>query len=757
MKTTRLIFKLIGVFVLFALFTNCSDKDPDSPTPPKILPANSTSLAVDTDTLFWERMAGTTTLSIVGKNLTEEISVSTKDSSWCSTLLSQTSVGDTLYNLEISYQTNNEYSLRTNEIQIRSGSISYTIPVVQQGLSETKYGIEVDVKVSIASGTASSFQGNEGIEKSFDGNYNTIYHSAWNNRGADYFPITLTYNLAEADTINYLIYYPRKSGANGRFKKFQIITIANGTETNHGTYELPNAGTPKRIEFSSPQTGVTSVKFIIEEGYGDGKGFASCAEMEFYKFNPKKFDYRTIFTDPSCSEIKTGIGMEQINSISNRFFRDLATEIYSGNYNTEFRVQTFQSYQHPDIQARINKTNTYGLRDNPTGMYALSGDEIIILADSINSNLSVSVFLQNPQSTVNGTQFALHTGVNTFKAPHDGLMYIMYYTDTGTEPDVKLHFALAGENGYFDRNKHTNDDYLRMINKAPFRHFDLKGDWVVMTFDTDVYREVTPDAMSLVKSYDELMLLEQDIMGLIKYDKQYKNRAYFVVTYQKDAYMYSTSYHTAYHESTLKEILNPIKIRRGAVWGPAHEVGHTHQTRPGILWIGLTEVTTNIYSLHVQTSWGNTSRLTNDGRYEPAVKEIVEGKIPHAKGGLWHKLVPFWQLKLYCDAIGKPDFYKDLHELIRTTPNPVGDGQCQLQFVKKACQAAQLDLTEFFEQWGFLTPVEILVEDYSKRTLKVTQEEVDTIKAEIKAMDLDKPKHSNIYLITDGNTDNYKN
>ncbi|MDD3310285.1 MAG: BACON domain-containing carbohydrate-binding protein, partial [Dysgonamonadaceae bacterium] len=57
----------------------------------------------------------------------------------------------------------------------------------------TDNDIKDDIKVPIKSGSASSFQKNEEIEKSFDGQMSTLYHSLWDNSATNYFPITLEY------------------------------------------------------------------------------------------------------------------------------------------------------------------------------------------------------------------------------------------------------------------------------------------------------------------------------------------------------------------------------------------------------------------------------------------------------------------------------------------------------------------------------------------------------------------------------------
>ena len=104
--------------------------------------------------------------------------------------------------------------------------------IVQHGLNEYNGGtgedIEGDIKVKVVSGTDTSHQGEDVIGKSFDGDYSTLYHSNWSNGGANYFPITLTYNFAEVSDVDYLIYYPRPSGYNGNFKEVEIQYSEDG-------------------------------------------------------------------------------------------------------------------------------------------------------------------------------------------------------------------------------------------------------------------------------------------------------------------------------------------------------------------------------------------------------------------------------------------------------------------------------------------------------------------------------------------------
>ena len=62
------------------------------------------------------------------------------------------------------------------------------------------------------------------------------------------------------------------------------------------------------------------------------------------------------------------------------------------------------------------------------------------------------------------------------------------------------------------------------------------------------------------------MYSEQQLLGLEKYDKMFRNRMYLNVMYH--SYMYATAYHTGYNRTTMNEICNPEKLKTSACWGP---------------------------------------------------------------------------------------------------------------------------------------------------------------------------------------------
>ncbi len=712
-------------------------------------PVEIPKLEIDATKLTFTRIGSTQTVAVI----TNQSSVSCESGvSWCSAT----------YNngvITVATTTNQQADERAAIISVKAGELKRSFTVSQTGLDSYQGDIKDDIKITVSNAETSSYQSGTNIDKSFDGDLTTIYHSNWNNSGEDYFPITLSYHFSDVTSIDYFVYYPRQSGSNGHIKEFElwVATEDNPTLTKYGDYNFNGSSSSSRLTFSPALVKPTTIQLIVKSGAGDGQGFVSCAEMEFYQKNPDNFDFLSIFTDNSCSELKSGITESNVMAISNSFFRDLALEVLRNEYDQEFRVQEYRPWQDPSVMAGINKTSTYSLRDNPTGIYVSTGDELVFFANNPDKE-NISIIIQDLGDGFGGNSYPVADGLNKINITSGGLIYVMYLTQEATESPVKINFVTGSINGYFDSQKHSSDDWSRLLNKAGYKHFDVLGKYAHLTFSTEKFKENTPDGLALINKYDDLVRLEWDFMGLFKYNKIFNNRMYFHVVYT-DSYMYSTSYRTAYVVGTMDYMCN-LNDFSTSPWGPAHEVGHSNQTRPGLKWIGMTEVTNNIHSLYVQTSWGNTSRLISDDRYTKGFNSLVNKGIPHnEEGDVFVKLIPFWQLKLYLiDALGKEDFYKDLYEYMRNQDisTVTNDGYYQLDFVRATCRIANLDLTDFFETWGFLTPIDRTIEDYSTKRFTITQGEIDALKAEIAAENYPIPQHSDIHLITDNNISNYK-
>lgn len=358
----------------------------------------------------------------------------------------------------------------------------------------------------------------------------------------------------------------------------------------------------------------------------------------------------------------------------------------------------------------------------------------------------------------------------------EGLVYVQNLTNdaiplildthaakvAASDKTVNIHFVNAKVNGYFDLTKHSSDDWSAILAKAAYQDIDVVGVHSHITWTTENFRSFNTDIVSVLKKYDRLVYLQSEFAGLEKYDKKFKNRMYFHIDYN-GASPYASSYRTAYTASYAEIFCNANRFE-ARIWGPGHEVGHMNQLRPSLKWAGTTEVTNNIMAMYVQSEFGEPSKLLVDGTYAEAKSKIIDAGAPHALDNASNefmvKLVPFWQLKLYMiDARGQADFYKDLYEHYRITGhlNTATDteGRLQLDFVRQVCRISGLNMLDFFQKWGFLTPVNKTINDYGNKQFKITQEQIDALIDEINSAGYDMPS-AHVEDIQDDNIDQFK-
>ena len=621
--------------------------------------------------------------------------------------------------------------------------------------------ILTDIQIFTTSASASEHQPGEDISRALDGDYTTLFHSLWNQSVFPEVPVVIDFVFSPAvDKIDYLLYHPRKDGGvNGFILETEVWVQGQGEGDFSRLADVVFAdnSTTKRILFTGGLESPHKIRLVATRGRND---FISASQFEFFAFNDQAGDYAAYFTDLSFSTLREGVSRTELQGIANEFIRNMALAIYDGVYEEE-RVGLYSSYPDPAIISAENKTNRMGPYDNITGIYAEAGQELVVFVDETKADLVLRIVDHN--QGYNGQDHFLHPGPNRITASETGLVYLIYHTDI--EHTAKVNIASGIINGYFELGVHDNDDWEKLIANAGYDFFDLKGEKSLITFTTHELRQYTSDAVRLVEVYDSIVLMQQELMGLYKYDRVPAGRLYYRTNVSPGVYMHATQDATEYAPSTLQYIARHELLRGDHIWGPAHETGHIHQTRPGLMWIGMTEVTVNIYSQHVQVSFGNASRLQNEyvpgyaNRYHKAFEEIIAAGIPHiAHEDVFCQLVPFWQLQLYfAHAQSYTDFYKDVHEQIRLNPDPPTDGECQLEFVRIVCDVAQTDMTEFFQAWGFLTPVDMDIHEYGvTRNMKITQEQIDELIGYIAAKGYPAPSQP-VQYITDNTVGDYVN
>ena len=632
------------------------------------------------------------------------------------------------------------------------------------------------------------------LEMSYDGNKKTYFNSAF---GQVSYPFSIRYELEKGHTLNSIVYTPRTDSGNkwGSFDQFTVeVSTADKPDdfVKIGDYARGNGvHTPFTIKLSSPVEDAKFVRFIITKAYEDR---VSCAEMEFYEASSNKFDPAAIFADNMGLQLKAGVTEKQIKQIPNEYLKELGLALLSGNYESAYRLADYRPYQNPAVMATRNKTSKYSLRDNPTGIYAKADETLAVFVGDIYEGGKVSMLIQDLNGGYNNSKtYELSEGYNEITVEVGGLIYVnddipLRLEDADNDQKrnieaktVKVHFANGKVNGYFDIQKNKESDWAQIRDNAKYQEIDVLGEYSHLTWRISDFKKYNTEITKTIENLDRLVYLEEEFMGLVKYDKMFNNRMHFSIDYKAkspNASDYRTVYNAGdyYAEPFCKPENFPTRC-----WGPAHEVGHCNQTRPGLKWSGLTEVSNNIMSLFIQTSFGRPCKLLVDGCtlkdekdqtlgtynniYQGATSLIVDGKRPHCLPGIANitretQLVPFWQLKLYMiDVLEKTDFYHRLYEYFRTHESPSDKGENQgmnqLDFVRQVCDISGLNMLDFFEKWGFLYPVKTTLNDYGNKAFEITEEQIRLLKEEINGKGYRMPR-ANVHQITESNLNDYK-
>ena len=677
--------------------------------------------------------------------------------------------------LKISVDANIGSNRRTANVKVSSATKHYTITVTQYSASDIV--IEEDIQVKPYAGKASEEETDpdRSIEHSFDDKFiadgGVPYHSKWG-QSAD-FPVILEYYFEGNTDIDYFIYHT--NSGNGTFGTFDVYTqTKDNTEyVQQGSYDFNMRTSPSIASLETPVK-ATKVKFEVHSGKN---GYVSCDEMQFFKKNKKNTleeQLLTVFTDITCSEIKPDVTQEQIEALP-EFFIQTASALKDDSYNKwekEFRIREYYPYSSADEWADKLMTRKYGDLDNPTGIYVNEGDEVVVLVGNTHGQ---SISIQNigeetskgyAQTSVNGDIYPLKEGVNKLTAKQTGMLFVMYNTNI-QNPDaqpIKIHIPLGGGKvcGFFSLKEHqTNEKYKELIDKADYKYFCVIGNAIILYFHHKQLKAAVPyDILSSIELWDNMIQWQQELMGIEDvYPKQMNNHIFAISP--EGGYMWASEGRIGFVYTALGDILRKSYLMASRnSWGPAHEIGHVHQG--AINWASTTESSNNLFSNYTIYKFGqNCSRGTELAvpEYAANVKKAtlvfrrcVENKAWCDFGTDYQGEDPEmharmnWQLWNYYHRCGyNPQFFPTLFKLMRENRVSTQDpGENQMMYARMACRAANENLTDFFERWGFFVPISMKVNQYGTYNYIVTDAMIKETKEFMKQFPA--PKHAFYYL-----------
>ena len=488
---------------------------------------------------------------------------------------------------------------------------------------------------------------------------------------------------------------------------------------------------------------------------------SSNAATNYAKF--KKF-----FNDDICTELAlpySAMTDDQLRAQMSDIARelvDVAIKIKNdawGKNEKEFRIAKFKPHTNPMIWEDYMNVYTYSLMPSPTGITGNDEYVMIFVGDDLPDGVELAV---NKVAGNNGHAFlynSLKKGLNIVQMPEDTeaqMLFLEYYVDTDTTatskrladyPEITLHIEGGHVNGYFDITKH-DDAYWRELLAAhkadsvasSYTAIQVMGERVMFHMSRDKIAAVCPNTITdAIGWWDELVKRQHRLMGADKYYDRW-NDVVMARNGNSGSYMFATQGYTYYEDYTLSEILpwEAVYSSPGRFWGPAHEIGHVNQNTINI--VSCTEASNNLFA-NVQVH--SIGKSTTRGVGVATCREDYSNNTPFpVRSDVIGKSRMFFQLYLYFHAAGKDTtFYPRLFEALRHDRLNKGyqDNswvyhtsavEDQLKFAEKCCEVAQMDLSEFFEAWGFFVPMnETHIGDYSNYIVNLTEEEAAASRA----------------------------
>ena len=435
-------------------------------------------------------------------------------------------------------------------------------------------------------------------------------------------------------------------------------------------------------------------------------------------------------------------------------------------YEKDFRIHSYKAYSDANYWNEKMMASGGSYMGNPTGIYAENdGDEIYVFVEGdvpSDATLYFAGCVENQLSTNAKTGTRLEKGLNIIEGVKNALYYIVYTADTKSMtktldqwPEMRIHVEGGKVNGYYDVNFHAAADYLKILRAAKLNRFTVRGGHSLFHLKTASFKEVFKRSAAMSKSicwFDSVAVWEKNLMGMTEevasgkkagypwyltggeaiYPIYYNNPNFAIEGEESDAgYANSTAYRTSYNGiACIRNCLDATNSNMDD-WCAGHECGHNNQRAINVE--GCTEASNNVFSNLVRYLGGLN---TSGGSSLATVMDEFSRREPFYFRDVNSRLRIYWDLYLYYHLAQKnTSFYPELFKALRKDPlvlyNSSNNNNGGLKFVRKVCEVAQEDLTDFFDIWGFFEPIKngTKIEDYGSHPIAVTRTNINSTKA----------------------------
>lgn len=433
-----------------------------------------------------------------------------------------------------------------------------------------------------------------------------------------------------------------------------------------------------------------------------------------------------------------------------------------GHREQEFRLRDYTCYSDPDYWYKPLYIKRHSRINNPTGIGVNVTDVITVFVGAdIPSGATLSIEAVKGNS-MRGTSVTLNKGFNIFRPDVEGTIFLQYVGTTTVEgstlitdyPSLPVHIEGGRVDGFWQKGEHDDDDWRDILSMGQSEYIQVKGDYAMYHMSREYISQCCPSTITDAIDWWDMMVREDfALMGIEDYYPS-KYNCLVMCRSTLDGYQSAGDYSTNFVETYIRNLVpyNGVMANGDNCWGPGHEVGHTLQH--AIQMVGTAENSNNLFAQLVMLNLGRY--LSRGGTLTETFNDFAAGKNYIARDGYASQRM-YWQLYLYFHHCGfNTDFYPRFFKALRAEPMAARDpdknkhnvtgSEDQLLFARLACDAAQLDLTEFFEFYGFLTPcTNLYYNDYGDYYLTTTQAEVDAFRAYAKRY----PKAPSLIFIED--------
>lgn len=628
--------------------------------------------------------------------------------------------------LVLSFEANPDKKKRTATVKVNSPVADYTLTVNQYGEIDADPAHDKDVSVIPTDANAPEPAGaNNKIENTWDESSYVPYMTTT-------LPATLEYFFTGTEVIDYITYTPTSRGKFGKVKIY-TATAENPDYKLQIEKDFQQSGTATTVNFTSGMK-ATKIKFEVEDA---SDYMVGCSKMRFFtKIVTLSEQLSKIFTDITCTELKPDVDNDAIEQLSSEYFKRIAYALKDGRYNEwekDFRIQEYKPYSNCQDWSNKLVIKPYTNLDNPTGIWVEEGDELIILVGETHGNL-VSLQCIGEETTSfgedheylqpekRGATYALNPGINKHTMRKSGQLFVMYNVNDITSANalpIKIHIPLGSGKvtGYFDREKHQTDEkYKELLSKATHKYFCVRGDRIMFYFHTSKLKEVMErKIIPSLDFWENIVKWEQELSGIDELRANQMNNHIFAIS-PEGSYMWADQFRIAFAKSTLKKVLIPeiVMSDRDNVWGPGHEIGHIHQG--AVDWSSTSESSNNLFANYVLYKLGKyCSRGTEiSGLADAYSKEepwvLLGNNTKYVSEDPELHMRMQWQLWNYFHRLGNmPDFFPKLFKELRANKLPTSSpGTAQMRYAEAVCKVANMDMTEFFDRWGFFREATVM-------------------------------------------------